>query len=214
MKNTLPETRRKVWNDLALFAIGSAILRRCVCAQPVRCVDFLVTRIPAAYNSHMPVMDRNTVDIISQSPEQTRRLGARLGELLRPGDLILLRGELGAGKTTLAQGIARGWGAEQPATSPTFVLVREYRRASGGKLYHLDAYRLSKGEHPGIDLSEALEEGAAMVEWPERLAPPLPENRVEVELRWLDETRRGLRVWAVGAHAGEWIQKFQALAFG
>jgi tRNA threonylcarbamoyladenosine biosynthesis protein TsaE len=126
----------------------------------------------------------------------------------------MLHGDMGAGKTTMAQGIARGWGAEQAATSPTFVLVHEYRRASGGLLYHVDAYRLSKGEHPGIDLLEALEDGAAMVEWPDRLPQPLPEQRVEVELRWLDETRRNLRVWAPAGHASELVQKFQALAFG
>lgn len=173
-----------------------------------------MTPLPAAYNPFVPVFDRNTVDVISHSPDQTRRLGARIGELLHAGDLVLLHGDLGAGKTTIAQGIARGWGAEQAATSPTFVLVHEYRRTSGGLLYHLDAYRLAQGEYPGVDLMEALEDGAAMVEWPDRLSPPLPENRLEVELRWLDETRRNLRVWASGAHGAELIQKFQTLAFG
>jgi tRNA threonylcarbamoyladenosine biosynthesis protein TsaE len=177
-------------------------------------LKFLVRLLPAAYNRNVPVLDRNTVDVISHSPDQTRRLGARIGELLRAGDLVLLHGELGAGKTTIAQGIARGWGAEHPATSPTFVLVHEYRRANGGLLYHLDAYRLRKNEYPGLDLAEALEDGAAIVEWPERLAAVLPAHRLEVELRWLDETRRNLRVWAAGSRETEMVQKFQALAYG
>jgi tRNA threonylcarbamoyladenosine biosynthesis protein TsaE len=162
----------------------------------------------------VPVFDRNTIDVVSHSADQTRRLGARLGELLRVGDLVLLHGELGAGKTTLAQGIARGWGADQPATSPTFVLVHEYHRADGARLYHLDAYRLREGEYPGIDIVDALEEGAALVEWPERLGARAPTDGVEVELRWVDETRRNMRVWAKSPRSQSVVQMFQALAFG
>ena len=77
----------------------------------------------------MPILDDHTLDFVSKSPEQTRRIGIRLGGLLQPGDLICLQGDLGAGKTTLVQGIAQGWGALDSVSSPTFVLVNVYRRA-------------------------------------------------------------------------------------
>ena len=91
----------------------------------------------------MPILDDRSLEFLSHSPEQTRRLGVRLGELLKDGDLICLAGDLGSGKTTLAQGIARGWGSLDPVTSPTFVLINEYRRADDTRLYHFDAFRLS-----------------------------------------------------------------------
>ena len=90
----------------------------------------------------MPILDAHTVEVFSHSPEQTRRVGMRLGALLQPGDLVCLQGELGAGKTTLVQGVAQGWGSLDPVSSPTFVLVNLYRRPEGSELFHLDAYRL------------------------------------------------------------------------
>ena len=78
---------------------------------------------PAGYNLCMSVLTRHTLDFLSRSPEQTRRVGMRLGGLIRPGDLVCLQGELGAGKTTLVQGIGAGWGAIDSVSSPTFVLV-------------------------------------------------------------------------------------------
>src|SRR4030066_1049092 len=89
----------------------------------------------------MPILDERSLEFLSHSPEQTRRLGVRLGELVGPGDLVCLAGDLGSGKTTPAQGIARGWGALDPVTSPTFVLVSEYRRADSAKHYPFDAFR-------------------------------------------------------------------------
>ncbi len=92
--------------------------------------------------SEMPVLDEHSLDFFSRSPEQTRRLGARLGAVLRPGDVICLQGDLGAGKTTFVQGVAQGWGSLDSVSSPTFVIVNEYRRADGDLLFHMDAYRL------------------------------------------------------------------------
>src|SRR3989304_7264170 len=91
----------------------------------------------------MPILDDRTLEFLSHSSEQTRRVGVRLGENLRGGHLICLDGDLGSGKTTLTQGIARGWGALESATSPTFVLVNEYHRADTGLLYHVDAFPLA-----------------------------------------------------------------------
>ena len=76
----------------------------------------------------MPILARDAFEFFSRSAEQTQRLGMRLGSLVKPGDLICLSGDLGAGKTTLVQGIARGWGSVDQVTSPTFVLVNVYRR--------------------------------------------------------------------------------------
>src|SRR5687768_10234172 len=96
------------------------------------------------YNRRVPILDPHTLDFLSHGPEQTQRYGVRLGELLAPGDLVCLAGQLGAGKTNLANGIGRGFGIDEPLTSPTFTLVNEYRRPGDGRtLVHVDAYRLS-----------------------------------------------------------------------
>ena len=162
----------------------------------------------------MPILDANTLDFSSSSPSQTQRFGARLGELMRPGDLVALHGDLGSGKTTLVQGMARGWGSARAARSPTFVLVNEYRRADGAVLYHLDAFRLTQGEWPGLEVEAALDAGAVVVEWPERVEQFLVRDRVHVEMRWIDETRRNLRIEAQGARPEEILRDFRKLAFG
>jgi tRNA threonylcarbamoyladenosine biosynthesis protein TsaE len=154
------------------------------------------------------------VDFVSSSPAQTQRVGARIGELLRPGDLICLLGDLGTGKTTLMQGMARGWGSARPARSPTYVIVHEYRRADGMVLYHLDAFRLKQGEWPGLEIDAALERGALAVEWPERIGGALERDRVQVELRWIDDTRRNVRLEAKGSRPEEILRDFRKLAFG
>jgi tRNA threonylcarbamoyladenosine biosynthesis protein TsaE len=154
------------------------------------------------------------VDFISSSPGQTQRVGARIGELLRPGDLVCLHGDLGTGKTTLVQGMARGWGSARAARSPSFLLVHEYQRPDGMVLFHLDAFRLRTGEFPGLEIEEALGRGAIVVEWPERLEGILPEERVQVEMWWIDETRRNLRLEGKGARPEEILRAFRKLAFG
>src|SRR5512140_527363 len=90
----------------------------------------------------MQELEVPTVDFLSRSPEQTRRIGQRLGAVLQPGDVICLQGDLGAGKTTFVQGIAQGWGSRDAVSSPTFILVNVYRREDKAQLFHMDAYRL------------------------------------------------------------------------
>jgi tRNA threonylcarbamoyladenosine biosynthesis protein TsaE len=108
----------------------------------------------------MPILDPRTVEFLSRSPEQPRRRGFRLGALLGASDLVCLSGDLGTGKTTLVQGIAQGWGSLDLVSSPTFVLVNEYRRPDGCCLYHLDAYRLSSAwEAEDLDLERMIENG-------------------------------------------------------
>jgi tRNA threonylcarbamoyladenosine biosynthesis protein TsaE len=148
----------------------------------------------------MPILDQHSFEFISRSAEQTRRLGMRLGALLRSGDVICLVGELGSGKTTLVQGIASGWGSLDQVTSPTFVLVNVYRGADGQRLYHLDAYRLKDAnEAEDLDMDVMLEGGLLVVEWAERIREALPPEHLWVTLRWIDDEQRDLVFAARGS---------------
>ena len=115
----------------------------------------------------------------------THAWGARLGALLTAGDLLLLTGDLGAGKTTLAQGIAEGLGVRGPITSPTYVIARIHPSLVGGPdLVHVDAYRLAGlAELADLDLDASLEESVTVVEWGHGVAEQLSEAYLEVILR-------------------------------
>jgi tRNA threonylcarbamoyladenosine biosynthesis protein TsaE len=137
--------------------------------------------------------------LLSASPAETRQLGRLLGQLLRPGDLLCLQGDLGAGKTTLTQGIAEGWGSADSVSSPTFVMVNLYRAADGTPLYHMDAYRVeSLPEAAELGLDDMLAEGALIVEWPERIEPLLPKERLWLRLTHVSETERQVEITASG----------------
>lgn len=117
---------------------------------------------------------------VTKNEEETRQLGIRLAELLQPGDVLALEGDLGAGKTTFAQGIARGLGIEETVDSPTFTIIKEYQ----GKLpfYHMDVYRL---ESPDEDLGWDeffYGEGVTLVEWAGRIECLLPEHTVRITI--------------------------------
>ncbi|HMR99905.1 MAG TPA: tRNA (adenosine(37)-N6)-threonylcarbamoyltransferase complex ATPase subunit type 1 TsaE [Anaerolineales bacterium] len=147
----------------------------------------------------MFAIDSHTIEVKSHNPEQTRHLGMRLGEALQTGDMICLQGDLGAGKTTFVQGIAQGWGSTDSVSSPTFILVNMYRRADGGQLFHMDAYRLdSTGEAEELDLDSMLAEGALIVEWPERMQGLIPNERLWVEFTPSGEEERELKFNAHG----------------
>ena len=149
----------------------------------------------------MPILDSNTLEFFSRSPEQTRRVGMRLGGLLQAGDVICLQGELGAGKTTLVQGLAQGWGSLDVVSSPTFVLVNVYRRPDTTQLFHLDAYRLeSAAEAEELDIEDLLAQGPLVVEWPERVEPVLPGERLWVKLEYVAEEHREMRFTTRGEH--------------
>jgi len=163
----------------------------------------------------MPILDANTFEFFSRSPEQTRRLGIRLGKFLQPGDLICLQGELGAGKTTLVQGLAQGWGSLDPVSSPTFVIVNVYRRPDSGQLFHLDAYRLeSAPEAEELDLNSLLLEGALVVEWPERIASALPSDRLWAQLEYESEEHRAMRFVAAGSRHQHLLESLQQAVYG
>ena len=129
--------------------------------------------------------------VITSSPEQTWRIGELLGELLGPGDLVCLYGDLGAGKTSLSYGIALGLEVkEQYITSPTFTFVNEYE----GRVpfYHIDLYRLKEPEElENIGFEEYLgSDGVTVIEWAERAEDELPGERLSVYLNYVNENSR------------------------
>ncbi len=142
-------------------------------------------------------------EITSTSVEQTRALGARLGSVVRAGDVIALQGDLGAGKTNFVQGLARGLQITEDVNSPTFILANEYH--SGRlPLYHIDAYRVSDAaEAEGFGLDDYLfGDGVTVIEWAERVRDALPQDVLWLEFEYRDETTRALYVRAPGANAG------------
>ena len=139
----------------------------------------------------------------------------RLGGLLQASDLICLQGDLGAGKTTLVQGLAQGWGSLDAVSSPTFVLVNEYRRPDACQLFHMDAYRIeSAPEAAELDLDAMLARGALIVEWAERVMSVLPNERLWVNLEYQAEEQRQMGFRAKGAHYDQLLAELQANMFG
>jgi len=152
-----------------------------------------------------------TFPLVTSSAEATRRLGSAIAGVLGPGDVVSLTGDLGAGKTTLVQGIARGLGVEEPVVSPTFTLVREYRGTV--PIYHLDVYRLDRIQDVlDLGFEEMLDEQAlVVVEWGDAIQGLLPQNHVEAELSIPDEDdRRRILVAPRGpAWLGRWDRLFE-----
>ncbi|GGO06566.1 tRNA threonylcarbamoyladenosine biosynthesis protein TsaE [Microbispora rosea subsp. aerata] len=143
-----------------------------------------------------------TAEFGAATAEETRALGARLAALLGPGDLVVLSGPLGAGKTTLVQGIAEGLKVRGPVTSPTFVIARVHPSLCGGPaLVHVDAYRLGGTlEVDDLDLDASLEESVTVVEWGEGLVEGLSEDRLEIHVdRGAEGEERRVRVTGVGS---------------
>ncbi|MEZ0165037.1 tRNA (adenosine(37)-N6)-threonylcarbamoyltransferase complex ATPase subunit type 1 TsaE [Kineococcus sp. LSe6-4] len=126
----------------------------------------------------------SAAELLLGTPEETAALGERVGRLLRAGDLVLLSGDLGAGKTTFTRGLAQGLGVRGPVTSPTFVIAREHPSLVGGPvLVHVDAYRLgSLAEVDDLDLDTAAEEAVTVVEWGRGLVEELTGDRLEIDL--------------------------------
>jgi tRNA threonylcarbamoyladenosine biosynthesis protein TsaE len=139
-----------------------------------------------------------TTSVTAATPEETAAAGERLGARLGPGDVVALTGELGAGKTCFVQGIVRGLGVTTGATSPTFVLVNEYR----GRLpvHHVDVYR-TQGLAEVLDLG--LEEllggsGVTLIEWADRCEPLLPPHAVRVHIEGVGEEPRRITITEPG----------------
>jgi tRNA threonylcarbamoyladenosine biosynthesis protein TsaE len=143
-----------------------------------------------------PAPKQSATEILTHSAEETIAQGRRLGARLKPPVLILLSGDLGAGKTTLTKGLAAGLGAaeEDEVTSPTFTLIHKYDR--GPRAYHIDLYRITDAHDLGtLGIEDIFSETAVViVEWPEKLALNLDWPILRIHLSHVDETTRRLRI--------------------
>jgi tRNA threonylcarbamoyladenosine biosynthesis protein TsaE len=163
----------------------------------------------------MPILNAHTMDFFSRSPEQTRRVGRRLGGALQAGDVICLQGDLGAGKTTFVQGVAQGWGSRDAVSSPTFIIVNVYRREDEARLFHMDAYRLdSAPEAEELDLETMLAQGPLLVEWPERIDGLVPLEHLWIRLEHVDDEEREMNFKANGKRYDDLLEVIRRAAYG
>ncbi len=163
----------------------------------------------------MPILNAHAMDFFSRSPEQTRRIGRRLGGALQAGDVICLQGDLGAGKTTFVQGVAQGWGSLDSVSSPTFILVNVYRREDEAHLFHMDAYRLdSAPEAEELDLDAMLAQGPLLIEWPERIDGLVPDERLWITLEYVDEEEREMNFQATGKRYDDLLEMIHHTVYG
>ena len=151
-----------------------------------------------------------TLSLRMASVTATRRLGARIGRRLRAGDVVLLSGELGTGKTVLAQGIGAGLGVADPIKSSSFVLMNEYA-GSDLTLYHADLYRLEDPEQVAeLALDEQANVGVLVIEWPERAPDELPQEHLLVRLAYDGARVRIVEVQAHGARYEEIVWRLSS----
>ncbi len=163
----------------------------------------------------MPILAPNSVEFISRSADQTRRVGMRLGAYLADNFLICLEGELGSGKTTFVQGLASGWGSLDQVSSPTFVLINLYRHPEGRRLYHVDAYRLDNPkEAEDLDLDTMLENGSMVIEWAEKIKSILPAEYIWINLRDISQEQRDLIFSARGKRYESILEVFRRRIYG
>ena len=142
----------------------------------------------------MPAAALHRVVVRSATPDETIALGERLGRVARPGDLLCLWGELGAGKTQLAKGIARGLGIPDTVNSPTFILMNEY--AGRLPLFHVDLYRLADAADAlaGGVVDDRQSDGVTVVEWPDRMGDVLPAGRLDVRIEGTGDEPREITI--------------------
>lgn len=158
--------------------------------------------------------ERESMDIQTVNEEDTIKLGEIIGKSLKPGSIIALRGDLGAGKTVLVKGIARGLGIEDEPVSPTFVIMNAYEGSV--PLYHFDLYRISGADElSGIGADEFLfGDGVSAVEWAERVEDILPEYTIYIDIKMpgpesgVPENTREIRIEG----KKEWVSSFRSTA--
>ena len=153
----------------------------------------------------------NVLEVVTHSAEETQALGRHLGAQTELGDLLLLSGELGSGKTTLAQGIAWGLGVREYAHSPTFVLVNEYQGRL--TLYHVDLYRLDGlDEIQELGVEEMLTAGVCVVEWAQKAMSIWPQEHLLIELTESGPEERHLRLTPRGARPAHLVTQVRSFA--
>ncbi len=152
-----------------------------------------------------------SLKLITNSPEETRRLGVRLGKLAQPGDIYLLSGNLGVGKTCLTQGIVWGLGSQEYALSPTFVLMRELKGRL--PLYHIDLYRLDQIEEiSDLGLDDYLYgQGLCVIEWAEKGFSVLPAEHLLIKIIFLSDTGRSFEFISHGRRYEKLLEQLKPL---
>lgn len=156
---------------------------------------------------------------ITQSAEETKQIAAELAQLIEPGKVISLRGDLGSGKTTFSQGFAKALGIKRAVKSPTYTIVKQYPLGEQGKLFnHIDAYRLEEGGAESIDLESFIDDVTiTLIEWAEFVIDYMPETYLEIELEAVDNDERKIQVRTVGQSDDydqlrkEWTQNWKGL---
>ncbi len=147
----------------------------------------------------------SVVRIHTSTPSATRRIGERIGKMLRAGDVVLLSGDLGTGKTVIAQGIAKGMGVPDPVKSSSFVIMNEYDGAAL-RLFHADLYRLEEPEQVAeLALNELASRGILVVEWPEQAGGEMPEEHLMLRLAYDGAKGRAIEIEGHG-------ERFEAVA--
>ncbi len=166
--------------------------------------------------SFFPTLLKNSIEIISTSPAETQKWGATLGGFLKKGDVVVFLANLGAGKTTLIQGLVKRLGIDETALSPTFIIVQSF----SGRIpvHHLDFYRLSKKEILEMGIQDYLlgqgeiEKGLVLIEWAERCKEIWPKERLEIHMTALKkENSRKITLRGVGSRFVTLIQKIEPL---
>lgn len=144
-----------------------------------------------------------TFTFITKDEQETKKIARALSTVLRPGDVLALDGELGAGKTIFAKGIAEGLGVQEPIDSPTFTIVKEY--AGKVPFYHLDVYRLEADEPLGLE--EYLDgDGVCLVEWASRIADWLPEETIKIQLSVQHDQSRMIKLTTKEPRVMNWCK--------
>lgn len=147
----------------------------------------------------------HALELVSETPAETFALGARLARVAEPGDLVCLWGDLGAGKTVFAKGFGQGLGVDETVSSPSFILMAEHPGRL--RLFHLDLYRLTDAGEAvaGGLLDERQADGVTLVEWPDRLGPTLPPERLDVRIAGVGDEPRRIRLETAVPSLGRYL---------
>jgi tRNA threonylcarbamoyladenosine biosynthesis protein TsaE len=150
-----------------------------------------------------------SIGLMAATPAQTRRIGERIGKRLRAGDAVLLSGDLGAGKTVLAQGIGKGLGVTDPIKSSSFVIMNEYDGFSL-RMFHADLYRLEDpAQVAELALDEMAARGVLVIEWPERALGELPAEHLRIHLAYTSARGREIVVDARGERYQRLVERLR-----